>query len=122
MTTCFQSSCFMFVDMTGHCTYCTLAQQARGVEMSTKASVMTRLKNMVRILVPLIFSTLDRVELITNAMELRGYGKHKKRTWFSYKPLGKNDWLSIGVCLAIFLFTMYMRFFVTNSLFYNPFI
>ena len=24
MTTCFQSSCFMFVDMTGHCTYCTL--------------------------------------------------------------------------------------------------
>lgn len=111
-----------FPDVQGDYHTISLAQQARGVEMSTKASVMTRLKNMVRILVPLIFSTLDRVELITNAMELRGYGKHKKRTWFSYKPLGKNDWLSIGVCLAIFLFTMYMRFFVTKSLFYNPFI
>lgn len=99
-----------------------LAQQARGVEMSTKAKLSDRLKNMVKILVPLIFSTLDRIELITNAMELRGYGKHRKRTWYSYRRLGKNDWLSIVVCLAIFLFTMYMRFFVTKSMFYNPFI
>lgn len=99
-----------------------LAQQARGVEMSAKAKLSDRLKNMVKILVPLIFSTLDRIELITNAMELRGYGKHRKRTWYSYRRLGKNDWLSIVVCLAIFLFTMYMRFFVTKSMFYNPFI
>lgn len=99
-----------------------LAQQARGVEMSAKAKLSDRLKNMVKILVPLIFSTLDRIELITNAMELRGYGKRRKRTWYSYRRLGKNDWLSIAVCLAIFLFTMYMRFFVTKSMFYNPFI
>ncbi|MGM9941819.1 MAG: energy-coupling factor transporter transmembrane component T family protein [Bulleidia sp.] len=111
-----------FPDVQGDYHTISLAQQARGVEMSSKAGVWKRLKNMVMILVPLIFSTLDRVELITNAMELRGYGKHKKRTWYSYRKLGKNDWLSIGFCLAIFLFTMFMRFFVTKSMFYNPFI
>lgn len=99
-----------------------LAQQARGVEMSGKAKMSARLKNMVKILVPLIFSTLDRVELITNAMELRGYGKHKKRTWYSYRRLNRNDWLSIAFCAAIFAFAMFMRFFVTKSMFYNPFI
>ena len=99
-----------------------LAQQARGVEMSNKEKVLKRLKNMSNILIPLIFSTLDRVELITNAMDLRGYGKNSKRTWYSYRKLNKNDYLSITICALILLFTLYMRFFVTKSLFYNPFI
>ena len=99
-----------------------LAQQARGVEMSNKEKVLKRLKNMINILIPLIFSTLDRVELITNAMDLRGYGKNSKRTWYSYRKLNKNDYLSITICALILLFTLYMRFFVTKSLFYNPFI
>ena len=99
-----------------------LAQQARGVEMSNKEKVLKRLKNMSNILIPLIFSTLDRVELITNAMDLRGYGKHSKRTWYSYRKLNKNDYLSITICALILLFTLYMRFFVTKSLFYKPFI
>lgn len=99
-----------------------LAQQARGVEMSNKEKVLKRLKNMSNILIPLIFSTLDRVELITNAMDLRGYGKHSKRTWYSYRKLNKNDYLSITISALILLFTLYMRFFVTKSLFYNPFI
>lgn len=99
-----------------------LAQQARGVEMSNKEKVLKRLKNMSNILIPLIFSTLDRVELITNAMDLRGYGKHSKRTWYSFRKLNKNDYLSITICALILLFTLYMRFFVTKSLFYNPFI
>ena len=99
-----------------------LAQQARGVEMSNKEKVLKRLKNMSNILIPLIFSTLDRVELITNAMDLRGYGKNSKRTWYSYRKLNKNDYLSITICALILLFTLYMRFFVTKNLFYNPFI
>ena len=99
-----------------------LAQQARGVEMSNKEKVLKRLKNMSNILIPLIFSTLDRVELITNAMDLRGYGKNSKRTWYSYRKLNKNDYLSITICALILLFTLYMRFFVTKSLFYNPYI
>lgn len=99
-----------------------LAQQARGIEMSKKEKMMKRLKNISNILIPLVFSTLDRVELITNAMDLRGYGKYKKRSWYSYRKLSRNDYLAMVLCLAVLVFTLYMRFFVTKNLFYNPFI
>ena len=58
-----------------------LAQQARGTEMSKKASLIDRLKAASAILIPLILSSMERIETISNAMELRGFGKEKKRTW-----------------------------------------
>ena len=70
-----------------------LAQQSRGLDLSKKEKLGTRVKNIMNIFVPLIFTTLDRVELISNAMDLRGFGKNKKRTWYAGKPLGKNDYL-----------------------------
>ena len=99
-----------------------LAQQARGLEMSSKAKLINRIKNVVTILTPLIFTTMDRIELITNAMELRGFGKGKKRSWYSFKPLQTKDWISMFICLLIFLFMLYIRIFVNMSMFYNPFI
>ena len=99
-----------------------LAQQARGLEMSSKAKLINRIKNVVTILTPLIFTTMDRIELITNAMELRGFGKGKKRRWYSFKPLQTKDWISMFICLLIFLFMLYIRIFVNKSMFYNPFI
>ena len=99
-----------------------LAQQARGLEMSSTAKLMNRIKNIVTILTPLIFTTMDRIELITNAMELRGFGKGKKRSWYSFKPLQTKDWISMFICLLIFLFMLYIRIFVNKSMFYNPFI
>ena len=54
-----------------------LAQQARGLDMSKKASVMSRLKNISAILAPLIFTTMDRIELISNAMDLRGFSTNQ---------------------------------------------
>ena len=99
-----------------------LAQQARGLEMSSKAKLINRIKNVVNILTTLIFTTMDSIELITNAMELRGFGKGKKRSWYSFKPLQTKDWISMFICLLIFLFMLYIRIFVNKSMFYNPFI
>ncbi len=58
------------------------AQQARGIDLSGKDKLFTRLKNSVAILLPLILSSLNRIETVSNAMELRGFGKNKKRTWY----------------------------------------
>lgn len=98
------------------------AQQARGLDNSKKAKMKDRVVNTTKIIIPLIFTTLDRVELITNAMELRGYGKSKKRTWYSYRALNREDYISIAVSVLFLLFSVYMRFFVVGSMFYNPFI
>lgn len=97
------------------------AQQARGLDNSKKAKLKDRVVNTTKIIIPLIFTTLDRVELITNAMELRGYGKMKKRTWYSYRGLKRDDYISIAVSAVFLLFSVYMRFFVVGSMFYNPF-
>ena len=63
----------------------------RGVELSKKASLGKRMKNTILILVPLIFTAFGKVSNIANAMDLRGYGKHKKRTWYAEHEPTKWD-------------------------------
>ncbi len=99
-----------------------LAQQSRGLDLSKKEKLGTRLKNIMNICVPLIFSTMDRIELISNAMDLRGFGKMKKRTWYSRKPLQKKDYLSMGFCILVFAGTICVSVFINHGRFWNPFI
>lgn len=98
------------------------AQQARGLDMSKKVKFSTRFKNTMKILIPLILSTMDRIELITNAMELRGYGKAKTRTWYTTRKLQRNDYLSIAFSVLVLLASLYIRFFINKSMYFNPFI
>lgn len=98
------------------------AQQARGLEMSGKASLGNRFKNSLLVVIPLIFSTLDRIEVITNAMDLRGFGKNKKRTWFTKSRLIARDYAAIIFSLLIMGITVLISVFINHGRFYNPFI
>ena len=98
------------------------AQQARGLDMSKKASLGSRFKNALLIIVPLIFSTLDRVDSISNAMDLRGFGKYKKRSWYTRRPLKTLDFLALAVSAFIFFGALAVSAFVNHGRFYNPFI
>lgn len=97
------------------------AQEARGIEMSKKAHLMERIKSMAAILFPLIFSSMDRIDVVSNAMELRGYGKHKKRTWYAGKPLKRNDYLTL-IVTTVFTVSALAITFMDGSRFYNPFL
>lgn len=98
------------------------AQEARGIEMtSKKTSFMERVKSMAAIIFPLIFSSMDRIDVVGNAMELRGYGKHKKRTWYSAKPLKRNDYITL-IVTVIFVALAFWITFQNGSRFYNPFV
>jgi len=99
-----------------------LAQQARGLDLSHKAKLTDRFKNALLILIPLIFSSLDRIELISNAMDLRGFGKRRSRTWYAARPLARSDFVALAVSAAIFGATVGVSVFVNHSRFYNPFI
>lgn len=96
------------------------AQEARGIEMSSKASFIQRIKNTSAILFPLIFSSMDRIDVVSNAMELRGFGKEKKRTWYSGKKLQRNDYITITVTVVFAVVALSITF-VNGSRFYNPF-
>lgn len=97
------------------------AQEARGIEMSKKAKLMERIKNMAAIIFPLVFSSMDRIDVVSNAMELRGFGKHKKRTWYMGRPLKKNDYLTIAFTVVFTVAALVITF-KNGSRFYNPFV
>lgn len=96
------------------------AQQARGVDLSRNAPFFTRMKNVASILGPLIFSSLDRAEEISNAMTLRGFGRHKRRNWYSLKPLNSIDVLVIVATLVAVIAAITKRCLETD-LFWYPF-
>ena len=98
-----------------------LAQQARGVEMSKKASLIDRLKAASSILIPLILSSMERIETISNAMELRGFGKGAKRTWYSGRKFSKMDIICIVACTALMIVSFLITF-LNGTRYFNPFI
>jgi energy-coupling factor transport system permease protein len=81
--------------------------QARGVELDPKkAGVIERVKQSVLILVPLIITSFDRIGNISNAMDLRGFGKGKKRSYYSEHEETKNDRKVKYVYIALGIFTV----------------
>lgn len=96
-----------------------ISMQVRGVELDPKkATVMARLKQNVLILVPLIITSFDRVGNIANAMDLRGYGKGKTRTYYSEREEGKTDKLCKVIYSMLLLFCIY--WIITQNLMPQP--
>lgn len=97
------------------------AQEARGIEMSSKGKLIDRIKNTSAIIFPLLFSTMERIDVVSNAMELRGFGKHPKRTWYSKRDLTFADYAVIVFIIVFFVMSMIITFHDGNR-FYNPFV
>ncbi len=97
-----------------------LAQQARGLEISKKADLWNRVKGSSQILLPLVFSSLDRIEVTTRAMRLRRFGTHKKRTWYMSHKLSNLDLVLIGITVVLVIAGI-LLFQVDHGRYYNPF-
>ena len=96
------------------------AQQARGIEMSRKQNLVKRLKSAAAILIPLILSSMDRIEVVSNAMELRGFGKGKKRTWYMGRPFRPADILAMVFCVLLPAAAIALNV-LNGGRFWNPF-
>lgn len=96
------------------------AQQARGLEMSRKTSLVNRITRSAQIIMPLIFNSLNRIEVVSQAMELRRFGRNKNRTWYRYRPFTSKDIAALALVVGIVLIGLYL-FYVNGGRFYNPF-
>ncbi|WP_042167425.1 energy-coupling factor transporter transmembrane component T family protein [Paenibacillus gorillae] len=95
--------------------------QARGLDTSRKEKLFKRLKNVVAILLPLTLSSVERIEVVSAAMELRGFGRHKRRTWYNAKPFTARDYAALAVIVIVVAVSIALA--VSNgSRFYNPFV
>ena len=72
------------------------AQQSRGADFVT-GSILSRLKNMVPILVPLFLSAFRRADDLALAMEARCYRGGEGRTRMKEMKLARLDYVAIGV-------------------------
>lgn len=97
-----------------------MAQQARGIELSRKAPFRARAKGTVAIVFPLVLSSIERIDVISTAMELRRFGRHKNRTWYSAQTYRFPDYFVIGVSLVLLIIS-FSLFKVNQGRFYNPF-
>lgn len=94
--------------------------QARGIDISRKEKLPKRLKNIISILMPLILTSIERIENISTAMELRGFGTKRKRTWYSSRPFSRNDYIAL-ILFALIAISSTVITFYDGSRFYNIF-
>lgn len=94
--------------------------QARGIDISRKEKLFKRIKNVVGILMPLILTSVARIETISAAMELRGFGQKKKRTWYKGRPFATGDIVVVAIIILLAIGSAWLTF-QDGSRFYNPF-
>jgi energy-coupling factor transport system permease protein len=96
------------------------AQQARGIDISKKAPIRKRVAGVIAIVFPLVFSSLDKIQTVADAMELRGFGHEKARTWYAARGFKQGDYLIIA--LSVFAVALSALTLILNGgRFYNPF-
>ncbi|MOA14315.1 putative HMP/thiamine permease protein YkoC [compost metagenome] len=81
------------------------AMQMRGLGISrSDGSLFRRMRNLSLVVVPLLQSSLQHIESVADAMDLRGFGTRSKRTWYMGTPMSRSDKavaLSCGVLLIL---------------------
>ena len=97
------------------------AQQAKGIDISRNVKLTTRIKNVSYTLLPLIFSSIDKIDVISNAMLLRGFGKKNRRTWYQARKMKISDVVAILIT-GIFVIVSLILIKVNNGRFYNIFV
>ena len=96
------------------------AQQARGLDVSRKVGLGTRIRNLTSTLMPLLLGAFDRIESVAAAMELRGFGRGKGRTWFDQRPLRTRD-VVVMVAAVLLLATSVALVVLGAGRWWNPF-
>lgn len=83
------------------------AQAARGADFGQGAGgIVTRVRRLLPLMVPLILLSLRRAEDLAQAMESRGYVGGKGRSHFVQLRARPSDWMAVGATVLIALVVM----------------
>lgn len=83
-----------------------LAQEIRGVEW--EKGIVKRIKAPFCIMLPLLCNATRRGERIAMAMDSRGLGRYKKRTFFRKIKIGRGDILFLASVLVIYIIIVFL--------------
>jgi energy-coupling factor transport system permease protein len=85
------------------------AQMARGYRARGGKNIFATIINTVPLIVPVSINAMLSVYEVSDAMELRGFGAKKERTWFRTVTLHPFDYVAICVVAALVPVFMYLR-------------
>lgn len=83
-----------------------LAQKARGHDIGN-LPLIKRMLAYIPILVPLLFTTIQRAEQLTYAIDARAYGKGKGRTAYKLLQFQQIDYV-VGTVVFLFVITVFI--------------
>ncbi|MEZ9375337.1 energy-coupling factor transporter transmembrane component T family protein [Vibrio cyclitrophicus] len=99
---------------------CRDAQACRGVDSSSDVPLRQRVMNLLRMIMPVLFNSLDKTDMISNALTLRGFGYMNSRSWYSRKPIASMDFIVMFSMVALLCYTIYSRI-ISETLIWYPF-
>ena len=89
--------------------------------MSKKESLINRLKSAAVLIMPLVLNSVERIDILTNAMELRKFGTQKKRTWIMARKSGVWDYVTYGLGFVLLAYVIYFNY-RNGGRYWNPFV
>ena len=77
-----------------------------------KGNILTRIRNIVPIIVPLIIVSIRRALSIAESMESRGFGASNNRTYMEKLSFRKRDWAVCVLSLIFLILVIYVRLYI----------
>ena len=90
------------------------AQQSRGYEMQKKG-IISQIKNLFPLLIPLIICSIKRAFNVAEALESRAFGSNKERSYYYTIKFSKKDWI-FTIYLILVLTTLILIRIQFNSM------
>lgn len=96
------------------------ALMIKGIDIDGERNKLKKLKLYLSLLLPLMKNSIEKIDTISNAMDLRSFGHGRKRSWYRYTTFQKQDYLALAVlAIAVILFLWLFAF--DPRVFYYPF-
>jgi len=84
------------------------AQQSRGYEMQKKG-IISQIRNLFPLLVPLIISSIKRAFNVAEALESRAFGSKKERSFYFTIKYSLKDWLFTILLISLLILLIFIR-------------
>ncbi len=86
------------------------AQRSRGGLELDKGNLLTRMRKMTSVLIPLIVASLKTAHELSIALESRAFGASKKRTFLRDLEMKPRDYAVLALLLVGFSLALYARY------------
>ncbi len=85
------------------------AQRSRGLDLES-GNVLERLRKYIPLLIPVFISTIRGTNIFGMALESKGFGARKDRTFYLKMEMEKRDYITLGFSVAVVVFCLYINF------------